>query len=117
MAIVKATRDMALKALQQVDWAAQDALTDEDIARQVAENPDAAPILSEAETVAAMARTVRKRLSLSQPAFAERYGIPVGTLRDWEQGRKQPDATALTYLRVIARAPEMVAQALHPVAA
>ncbi len=117
MATVRITPEMAAQAMREVDWAAQEALTDQDIARQITDGPDAAPILTETETVAAMARTVRKRLGLSQPAFAECYGIPVGTLRDWEQGRKQPDATALTYLRVIARSPDMVAQALHPVAA
>ena len=113
MARVKVTPEMVAKAMQDTDWAKIDAMTDEDIGRQVAGDPDVAPILTEAETVAAMARTVRKRLGLSQPAFAERYGIPVGTLRDWEQGRKRPGAAALPYLRVIAREPEMVERALH----
>jgi putative transcriptional regulator len=39
--------------------------------------------------------------------------VPIGTLRDWEQNRKQPDAPALAYLRVIAREPGMVAKALQ----
>jgi putative transcriptional regulator len=105
--------EMAAEALKRVDWAVQDALTDADIAAQVAADADAAPLLTAAEAVAAVAITTRKRLGLSQAAFAARYGIPVGTLRDWEQGRKLPDATALTYLRVIARAPDMVASALE----
>jgi hypothetical protein len=41
-----------------------------------------------------------------------RYRIPVGTLRDWEQGRKEPDAAAKAYLHVIATDPEMVRKAL-----
>jgi putative transcriptional regulator len=57
-------------------------------------------------------RTVRKRLGLSQAAFTARFDVPVGTLRDWEQNRRQSDAPALAYLRVIAREPEMVARAL-----
>ncbi len=59
-----------------------------------------------------MVCTVCKRLKLLQAEFAARYQVPVGTLRDWEQNRRQPDATALAYLRVIAREPDMVARAL-----
>jgi putative transcriptional regulator len=55
---------------------------------------------------------VRKRLGLSQAEFAARFHVPVGTLRDWEQNRRQPDAPAFAYLRVIAREPDMVARAL-----
>jgi len=46
--------------------------------------------------------TLRRALSLTQEAFAAQYGIPLGTLRDWEQGRAEPDATARSYLRAIA---------------
>ncbi len=89
-----------------------DAQSDAEIARNVAGDPDAAAILTGGETAAAIARTVRKRLGLSQAAFAARFHVPVGTLRDWEQNRRQPDAPALAYLRVIAREPDMVARAL-----
>ena len=60
---------------------------------------------------------MRKRLGLSQAEFAARYHVPIGTLRDWEQNRKQPDAPALAYLQVIAREPDMVARALRRQAA
>jgi putative transcriptional regulator len=113
MAKVKVTPEMIRQALQDTDWAELDAQTDEEIARNVAEDPDAAPILSAAETASALARTVRKRLGISQAEFAARYHVPIGTLRDWEQNRKQPDAPALAYLRVIAREPVMVARALE----
>lgn len=113
MATVRVSRKMAEEATRKIDWTRIDAQTDEEIARNVASDPDAAPILTEAETVAALVRTVRKQLGLSQPEFAARYHVPVGTLRDWEQNRKQPDAPALAYLRVIAREPEMVARALR----
>jgi putative transcriptional regulator len=105
------------QALQETDWAAVEAQTDEDIARQVADDPDTAPILSEAETAAAIVRSVRRQLGISQAEFAARYHVPIGTLRDWEQNRKQPDAPALAYLRVIAREPAMVARALRRQAA
>jgi hypothetical protein len=52
---------------------------------------------------------------LSQEEFAERFRIPLGTLRDWEQGRKDPDAAARAYLVVIGRNPAAVSAALHPV--
>ena len=112
MAIVKVTAAMVAKAIDATDWQAVDARTDEDIARNVAADADAAPILTAGETAAAIARAVRKRLGLSQTEFAARFHVPVGTLRDWEQNRRQPDAPALAYLRVIAREPEVVARAL-----
>lgn len=112
MATVKATPAMVAKAMRETDWQAQDAKTDADIAAEVASNPDAAPILDEAATVSALAKLIRHRLGLSQIEFAARFRVPVGTLRDWEQGRKKPDAPALAYLRVIAREPEAVMRAL-----
>ncbi len=112
MAIVKVTPELVAASLGATDWQAVDAQTDGDIARNVADDPDAAPILTDGETAAAIARTVRKRLGLSQVEFAARFHLPVGTLRDWEQNRRQPDAPALAYLRVIAREPDMVARAL-----
>lgn len=117
MAIVKATKARALAALKAIDWAAQDALTDADIERQVAGNPDAGAILTDKESAAGMLLALRARLKLSQPAFAARYGIPVGTVRDWEQQRRQPDQAALSYLRVIFREPEVTARALAAPAA
>ena len=46
--------------------------------------------------------------------FAARFRIPLGTLRDWEQGRKDPDAAARAYLIVIGRNPDAVREALRP---
>jgi len=112
MAIVKVTLELVENALRATDWQALDAQTDEDIARNVAGDPDAAPILTDSETASAIVRTVRKRLGLSQTEFAAKFQLPVGTLRDWEQNRRQPEAPALAYLRVIAREPDMVARAL-----
>jgi putative transcriptional regulator len=56
-------------------------------------------------------RIVRRALGLTQEEFAARYRIPLGTLRDWEQGRSVPDAPAKAYLRVIAAEPAATAQA------
>lgn len=59
-------------------------------------------------------KTLRRALALTQEEFAARYQIPLGTLRDWEQGRSEPDQPAKAYLTVIARDPEGVKRALHP---
>ena len=59
-------------------------------------------------------KTLRRALALTQEEFAVRYQIPLGTLRDWEQGRSEPDQPARAYLTVIARDPEGVKRALHP---
>ena len=59
------------------------------------------------------AKSIRWKLGLSQQEFADLYQIPVGTLRDWEQHRSEPDATAKAYLKVIAADPERVAAMLR----
>jgi putative transcriptional regulator len=58
-------------------------------------------------------KTLRRAIGLTQEEFAARYHIPLGTLRDWEQGRTEPDQPARAYLTVIARDPEGVLRALQ----
>jgi putative transcriptional regulator len=53
---------------------------------------------------------LRRALGLTQEEFCARFAIPLGTLRDWEQGRSAPDAAGQAYLKVIAAEPERVAQ-------
>lgn len=55
---------------------------------------------------------IRKRLKLSQAAFAERFCLPVGTVRDWEQARRSPDRAAVVLLSIIDRNPDVVADTL-----
>jgi putative transcriptional regulator len=57
-------------------------------------------------------KIIRQTFGLTQEEFAARYQIPLGTLRDWEQGRATPDATARAYLKVIAAKPDLVAGVL-----
>ncbi len=57
-------------------------------------------------------KIIRRALGVSQEEFAARYHIPLGTLRDWEQGRALPDRATQAYLKVIAREPRRVQQAL-----
>lgn len=61
---------------------------------------------------ARMIRMTRTDLGLSQTEFANRFRVPVGTLRDWEQARVMPPDFAVAYVRVIARYPDIVAQAV-----
>ncbi len=99
------------------DWAAIDALTDEQLHAAALSDPDSQPIpIGTDEELARLGlhripnvKRLRERLGLTQEAFAAAYRIPVGTLRDWEQGRKRPDAPARAYLTVIARDPQAVA--------
>ncbi len=51
---------------------------------------------------------VRKDLNKSQPEFAKLLGVPVGTIRDWEQGRKQPGSAAITLLKVAEKHPDIL---------
>lgn len=57
-------------------------------------------------------REVREKLNMSQQEFSKNYGIPLATLKNWEQGRRKLDATAMAYLRAIMRFPKetMLAQ-------
>jgi putative transcriptional regulator len=57
---------------------------------------------------------IRKRLGLSQNEFSARFGIPPGTLRDWEQNRRRPEGPARALLIVIDKEPEAVKRALKP---
>ena len=58
-------------------------------------------------------KSVREKLKASQTEFALMIGVSVATLRNWEQGRRTPDGPALALLRVAARNPRAVAEALH----
>ncbi|MGA3372456.1 MAG: helix-turn-helix domain-containing protein [Terracidiphilus sp.] len=101
------------------DWAAVDALTDEQIEAAVRDDPDAAPIrFFEQPGFIRIpnVKRLREGLGLTQEAFAAAYHIPIGTLRDWEQRRKIPDATARAFLTVIARDPQAVASLLKEAA-
>lgn len=57
-------------------------------------------------------KALRTRLDLAQPEFAARYGLSVGTVRDWEQGRTVPDRPAQVLLRIIDAEPELVRRVL-----
>ncbi len=91
-------------------------MTEAEIEAAAAADPDARPFTP--EELAKVKRvprtkTLRRALGLTQEEFAARYHIPLGTLRDWEQGRSEPDQAVRAYLTVIARDPEGVRRALE----
>jgi len=99
------------------DWDRFDSMTEAQRHAAALSDPDAQPVTSDNEK--RMKRTpqvkvIRQALRLSQEEFAGRFHIPLGTLRDWEQSRKEPDAAARAYLVVIARNPDAVSDALQP---
>jgi len=85
--------------------------TDEEITAAAHSDPDNPP-MTEADSarwqVLPQSRSTRRRLGFTQEEFAAAYGIPLGTLRDWEQCRTQPDAAARTYLQIIAAEPQLL---------
>jgi putative transcriptional regulator len=57
-------------------------------------------------------KAIRTALRMSQDEFAAVYRIPLATVKNWEQGRRQPDAPAAAYLRAIQRRPKEVMEAV-----
>jgi putative transcriptional regulator len=98
------------------DWSRADARTAEQNHAAALADPDAQPLTE--ERLAGMKQTprlkiIRRALGLTQEEFSARFQIPLGTLRDWEQGAKEPDQAARAYLRAIAGDPVAVQHALH----
>lgn len=91
-------------------------MSTEAIEKAARADPDTQP-LTEADfnrmQVVPRVKIIRRALDLTQEEFAERYHIPLGTLRDWEQGRAEPDQPTRAYLTLIARDPEHVNRVLN----
>lgn len=99
----------------QTDWAAIDAMTNEEVIARALTDPDNPPRTR--EQLARMkqrprAYIMRRAYKMTQEEFAETFQIPIGTLRDWEQGRTEPDQAAKAYLKVIRGDPHFVRRAL-----
>lgn len=84
-----------------IDPARVDATTERDIARHAAED-DALAMQDAGRFV----RDVRKRLGLTQAEFSRRIGVPIDTIRNWEQGKRSPTGAARTLLRLLDKLPE-----------
>lgn len=98
------------------DWQRVCAMTPEQVEAAAEADPDAQPMttaqLAKARRPGADVRALRSRLGMTQEQFARAYHLPVGTVRDWEQGRSRPDAPAVALLTVIEREPEAARRAL-----
>jgi putative transcriptional regulator len=100
----KAARD----ALAATDWGKIDAMTDDDIARQIASNPDAAPDMAPEIDVC----VIRHAAGMTQAQFAAAYEFSVRTVQEWERGAKKPSGPARTLLRAIKADPVGLRKAL-----
>ena len=114
-------RPLARKA---ADWSRLDAMTEKEREAAAKSDPDAQPLadkqLKRMRRVP-YAKHVRWAIGLNQEEFAAAFGIPIGTLRDWEQGRCTPDQAALSRGEPgtcredgAGRAPALRAHALRP---
>ena len=98
-------------------WARLRAKTNDHVLVEARADPDARPVEDRKDRLGRVARVslakrIRWALHLSQIEFAKTFRIPLGTLRDWEQHRRDPDKAAQAYLEVIAREPDAVRRAL-----
>ena len=100
--------ESARKALASTDWDSLDAMTDVDIARQIAANTDAAPDMAPEIDV----RAIRRANGMTQAQFAAAYDFSLRTLQEWERGAKRPSGPARTLLRAIKGDPEGLRRAL-----
>lgn len=115
MAIVRYKRgEVPLKMTPQ-EWARLEAMTPEQLVQNALDDPDNPPFTEEELERLSSARFVRETRAatgLSQDKFAQTFGVNVARLRDWEQGRHLPDSFSLSFLRVIAKNPRAVEEAL-----
>lgn len=115
--LVQVLPDGSTRPLEdKTDWVRLRGMSDEEVHAAALADPDAQPLMD--EQLARMrlvprTKTLRRVLGLTQEEFAARFQIPIGTLRDWEQGRAEPDQTARAYLRAIAGDAAAVQQALQ----
>ncbi len=114
MAIVRKSLEQLRAEQPSVNHARLAATTEEDIrlhAIEDGENPDS-PLAQFHLTIPVHA--VRGKLGMTQEAFAQLLQIPVGTIRNWEQGRVQPDPAARALLTILYRQPKAALKALQP---
>ncbi|MCA9876314.1 MAG: helix-turn-helix domain-containing protein [Thermomicrobiales bacterium] len=99
----------------QMDWTRFDAMTDEEVEANALSDSDNPPWTEEElQRLRPVPNTkrIRASLHLTQEQFADSFNLPLGTVRDWELGRRQPDTAARNFLRVIEHNPHAVIEAL-----
>lgn len=113
MSTVRISGKEAERAVAEVDWDRLRGLDDSEIARATGEDPEAAPLMDARTEAAVLAQRARKATGLGQAAFAKRFGLSVGTVRDWEQGRHTPGQAAQALLKLILAMPRATAEAME----
>ncbi len=105
---------------EHVDWDRIDAMTDDDIRKAVAEDPDAVlaedlkgPWRVKTPVPDVDARAARQKTGLSQAKFADRYGFSLRSVQHWEQGTRQPDRAARILLWLISENSQAIDVALE----
>lgn len=113
---IRVTRTNKSEISEEADWAAFDALSDDEVLSAAQSDPDALPTteieFQQFRRVVDI-KTMRKNLTMTQEQFARTFHLSLATLRDWEQNRSQPDQAARTLLQVIAYNPAFVQEALR----
>lgn len=104
----KILSEQATRALTATDWRRVDAMTDAEIAHQIASNPDAAPDIAPEIDV----RAIRAAAGMTQAQFAATYAFSIRTVQEWERGAKRPSGPARTLLRAIKADPDGLRRAL-----
>jgi putative transcriptional regulator len=115
--LVQVLADGSTRPLENhTDWTRVDAMTDEEVEANALSDPDNPPLTAEQLIrlkPVPNPKQIRQRLHLTQEQFAARFHLRVGTVRDWEQGTKEPDSAAKVLLRVIDKHPDAVISALE----
>jgi len=93
-------------AIKQADWRRIDKLRDRDIARTIKDDPDTLELDPRRPVDVVLPATVdvaavRRRLRLTQAAFAGRIGVSTRLVSDWEQGRQKPTSAARALLLIL----------------
>src|SRR6516165_10837891 len=111
MAIVRRTMENIRRLKPRVNRAKIAATTEADIRRQMREDDQNETDLGGFAPVVPP-QMLRKKLGMTQDAFAKALRIPLSTLRNWEQGRVLPDPAARSLLTIVARNPRAAFRAL-----
>jgi putative transcriptional regulator len=75
--------------------------------RAITATPFGRPAKERQENEAAYAKAIRARTKLTQAEFAARIGVPIETVRNWEQGKRSPRGPARALLKMLDRAPDL----------
>lgn len=116
--IVQIMPDGSTKAIEKsgTDWNKLNSITDAEAEAAALADPDNPPLtreeLNRLRPIPDL-KLIRKTLHMTQEQFSESFRLPLGTVRDWEQGAKQPDTAARVLLQVISKDPEAVLHALE----